>query len=109
MVRNNYVHATFLNISRFQLDLLHFKYIDLSFMELGKIAEEGCNEECSYNRKCVQQADWFAAYSLRKTFWGESFEEPYMPKKRLEQIVNIFKLCEYARAYIYIIFVNEIR
>ena len=31
---------------------------------------------------------------VRKDFWGESNEDLFMPKKRLQKIVNIFRICE---------------
>jgi len=45
------------------------------------MAEHGCNYECSSDRNCIERADWYAAYNLRKDFWGESNEDPFMPKK----------------------------
>lgn len=63
-------------------------------MDLGKMADEGCNDECSYDRKCLNRADWYAAYDLRRTFWGKPEDNPFMPKKRMQQIVNIYKYCE---------------
>jgi hypothetical protein len=50
-------------------------------MDLGKMADEGCNDECSYDRKCLNRADWYAAYDLRRTFWGKPEDNPFMPKK----------------------------
>jgi hypothetical protein len=58
------------------------------------MAEHGCYDECSYDRNCIERADWYAAYNLRKDFWGESNEDPFMPKKRLQKIVHIFRICE---------------
>ena len=66
----------------------------MTLMDLGKIADEGCNEECSYDRKCIRRSDWYAAYDLRKTFRGKPDDEPFMPKKRLHQIVDIYKYCD---------------
>jgi hypothetical protein len=62
-------------------------------MELGKFADDGCNEECSYDKQCLRRADWYEAYKLRQEFWGAPTDAPYMPKKRLSQIMNIFTIC----------------
>jgi len=68
-------------------------------MDLGKLADDGCNDECSYDRKCIGRADWYAAYDLRKRFWGKPEEDPYMPQKRLHQIVDIYKYCDAVKVY----------
>ena len=74
-------------------------------MDLGQMAEEGCNEECSFGRKCIRRADWYAAYTMRKTFWGDKNADPYVPKERLRQIINIFQYCEAAKVYMFILVV----
>ena len=71
-------------------------------MDLGKIAKEGCNQECTFGKDCLRRADWYEAYNLRLTFWGKPSEDPYMPRKRLEKIVDIFKICEAAKVNIII-------
>lgn len=63
-------------------------------MDLGSMAELGCNDECIFGKECLKRADWYEAYNLRKFFWGKPEDPPYMPKKRLEQIVDIYKLCD---------------
>ncbi len=66
-------------------------------MDLGSMAKLGCNDECSFGKDCLRRADWYEAYNLRLSFWGKPEEAPYMPKKRLEQIASIYKLCEAAK------------
>ena len=66
------------------------------------MAEDGCNDECSYDRKCIRRADWWAAYTMRRDFWGTRNENAYMPKQRLQKVVDIFKYCEAVKVSIYI-------
>jgi hypothetical protein len=40
-------------------------------MELGYMAELGCNDECSYDKRCLTRACWQEAYKLRQDFWGK--------------------------------------
>ena len=57
------------------------------------MAELGCNDECSYDKRCLTRACWQEAFKLRRDFWGKPDEDPLMPKQRLEQIVNIYQIC----------------
>ena len=81
----------------FNLSLFNFLSTDLTFMDLGKLAKDGCNEECIFGKDCIKRADWYEAYNLRVSFWGNPNEDPYMPRKRLEKITDIYKLCEAAK------------
>ena len=78
-------------------------------MDLGKLADDGCNDECSYDRKCISHADWYAAYDLRKRFWGKPEEDPYMPQKRLHQIVDIYKYCDAVKVCSPLVHNNNLR
>jgi hypothetical protein len=100
--------CVFYFIKETNLGWLYYLLVDLTLMDLGKIADEGCNEECSYDRKCVRRADWYAAYDLRKKFWGKPEEDPYMPKKRLHQIIDIYKYCDAVKVVSPFKFYNKI-
>ena len=71
-------------------------------MELGDMAKLGCNDECSYDKHCLTRACWQEAYNLRQTFWGKPNDDPYMPKQRLQQIVNIYRICNAVKVTLFL-------
>ena len=74
--------------------------IGQKFSDFVDLKIEGCTRECSFDRKCLTHVDDEEIWLIRKYFWGKPEDDPYMPKKRLENIQSIFKTCEAIKANI---------